>query len=64
MIDIYIDDVKFEKINDTTGEELQLVFKNNKDDKISLVLKEEELKKLYISIKNRCEIRGLIPIKN
>jgi hypothetical protein len=54
MIDIYTDNLTLSTINHRE-EGQQLVFKNNKDEIVSILLKLGEFEKLYNAICNRVE---------
>ena len=63
MIDIYFDDVNFSGIN-FEKEGFKLIFKNEKDESLSLILGEDNFRDFYYIVKNRCETQGLIPVYN
>ena len=65
MIDIYIDDVRVKTIG-LSDEKHNLILeaKSDKENKVQILLDDEELKTLYILSKNRCEVQGLIPVYN
>lgn len=62
MVDIYIDDIKCSEIHDIK-EGYRIDLKNSNDEKLLLVLSEENFVDLYYRLKRRCETRNLIPIK-
>lgn len=64
MIDIYIDDVRVKTIGLSEKHNLILEAKSDKENKVQILLDDEELKTLYILSKNRCEVQGLIPVYN
>ena len=61
MVDIYIDDVKCTEIHNIK-EGYRIDFKNSKDERLCLVLNEENFVELYRRMKRRCETQELIPI--
>lgn len=63
MIDIFIDDVKCERIN-TIKEGYVIHFKAGKEKEITIVLTEEVFVDLHHRIRRRCESNDLIPIYN
>ena len=63
MIDIYFDGLNLKKIEEL-DEAYKIVFSNDKDESLSLVLNEANFISLYYAIKNRCETGGLIPIRD
>ena len=64
MIDIYFDNAKLRKIEQTGNEEYTLVFDGEKDETLSLVMSEQAFVALHYGIKNRSEVHGLIPVFN
>ena len=63
MVDIYIDDVKCTEIH-SIKEGYRVDFRNPKDERLCLVLSEENFIDIYNRMKRRCETRGLIPIQH
>ena len=63
MIDIYFDGLNLKKIEEL-DEMYKMVFSNDRDESLSLILNEANFISLYYAIKNRCEVKGFIPIKN
>ena len=62
MIDIFIDDVKCtEIISNKDG--YRIDFKNEKDERLILVLSQDNFVDLFHRIKRRCETQDLILIK-
>ena len=63
MIDIYFDCVNIKRIENTEGG-YRIIFGNEKDESLSLILNEANFISLYYGIKNRCEAKGLIPVRS
>lgn len=62
MIDIYIDDVKIKTLG-YDGDKNQLAIENG-ENKAMLIFDDDVLYQLYILVKNRGEMKGLIPVCN
>lgn len=62
MIDVYIDDIKIKTLG-YDGDKNQLVIENG-ENKAMLIFDDDVLYQLYILVKNRGEMKGLIPIYN
>lgn len=62
MIDIYVDDVKCVEII-SIKEGCRIDFKNDKEERLILVLSEENFVDLFGRIKRRCETQNLIEIR-
>ncbi len=62
MIDIYVDDVKCVEII-SIKEGYRIDFKNDKEERLILVLSEENFVDLFGRIKRRCETQNLIEIR-
>ena len=63
MTDIYFDGLNLKKV-EGLDEAYKIVFSNDKDESLSLVLNEANFISLYYAVKNRCEAKGFIPVKN
>lgn len=63
MIDIYFDGLNLKKVEEL-DEAYKIVFSNDKDESLSLVLNEANFISLYYALKNRCEIKRFIPVRN
>ena len=62
MIDIYVDDVKCVEII-SIKEGYRIDFKNDKEERLILVLSDENFVDLFGRIKRRCETQNLIEIR-
>ena len=62
MIDVYIDDIKIKTLG-YDGDKNQLAIENG-ENKAMLIFDDDVLYQLYILLKNRGEMKGLIPIYN
>lgn len=62
MIDVYIDDIKIKTLG-YDGDKNQLAIENG-ENKAMLIFDDNVLYQLYILLKNRGEMKGLIPIYN
>lgn len=62
MIDIYVDDVQCVEII-SIKEGYRIDFKNDKEERLILVLSEENFVDLFGRIKRRCETQNLIEIR-
>ena len=62
MIDVYIDDIKIKTLG-YDGDKNQLAIENG-ENKAMLIFDDDVLCQLYILLKNRGEMKGLIPIYN
>lgn len=62
MIDVYIDDIKIKTLG-YDGDKNQLAIENG-ENKAMLIFDDDVLYQLYILVKNRGEMKGLIPIYN
>lgn len=62
MIDIYIDDIKIKTFG-YYGDKNQLAIEKG-ENKATLIFDDDVLYQLYILVKNRGEMKGLIPIYN
>lgn len=62
MIDVYIDDIKIKSLG-YDGDKNQLAIENG-ENKAMLIFDDEVLYQLYILLKNRGEMKGLIPLYN
>ena len=60
MIDVYIDDIKIKTLG-YDGDKNQLAIENG-ENKAMLIFDDDVLYQLYILVKNRGEMKGLIPI--
>lgn len=63
MIDIYIDEAEITYMSDERGSTRLDFINKRKDEHIHIVMTDNELVKLYTRLKNRCEIKDLISIK-
>ena len=62
MIDVFIDDIKIKTLG-YDGDKNQLAIENG-ENKAMLIFDDDVLYQLYILVKNRGEMKGLIPIYN
>ena len=62
MIDVYIDDIKIKTLG-YDGDKNQLAIENG-ENKAMLIFDDDVLYQLYILVKNRGEMKGLIPVCN
>lgn len=62
MIDIYIDDINIKSFG-YDGDKNQLVIENG-ENKAMMIFDDEVLYQLYILVKNRSEMKGLVPTYN
>lgn len=62
MIDVYIDDIKIKTLG-YDGDKNQLAIENG-ENKAMLIFDDDVLYQLYVLVKNRGEMKGLIPIYN
>ena len=63
MIDIYVDDVHLKEIQHKEKQVLKFV-NAEKDERVMMVVTNDELVNMYNRIKMRCETLNLIPIVN
>ncbi len=72
MIDVmteYLKPIRIDNVSQTKGEfGYRIIFQEHNNDstnqnQLSILLNDEDLVKLHIMVKNRCETRGLIDIK-
>lgn len=63
MVDLYIDDITYERL-DVIAEGYKITLSNkHKDEFVHLIITEAETKNLFFALKRRLEINNVIPIR-